>query len=156
LLYLTVQCREDGDEEDEDMEWDGIEEIVDKGKEKDEEYEDEEQLATVTVVEDFDPHTIIHGAPLTLPPPPPVSHQVIDATKRPPRPARATQSDVTRKKKSGKARTVHYQTKSARKAEKGKQRARRTEKAERAGGNGSARNRIRSANKGAHVKGRRN
>ena len=38
---------------------------TDKGKRKarelEEEYEDEEQVATVTVVEDFDPETLIYG-----------------------------------------------------------------------------------------------
>ena len=76
-----------------------------------EEYEGEEQLATVTVVQDFDLSTLLHG-------PAPTS-----------RPAK---EEVVTRRKTGKARPVRYETKAARLAERRKQRARRTEKAERA------------------------
>lgn len=80
-------------------------------EEMEEEYEGEEQLATVTVVQDFDLSTLLHG-------PAPTS-----------RPAK---EEVVTRRKTGKARPVRYETKAARLAERRKQRARRTEKAERA------------------------
>lgn len=102
-----------------------------KEKEKAEEYEDEEHLATVTVVEDFDPHTIIHGPPRTTAPhlktPPP---DLQTPTKRGGR-------DIVKAKASNKAKKIRYETKAARKAQKDKQQARRTEKAQRAGGKNS-------------------
>lgn len=90
-----------------------------------EEYEDEDMLATVTVVEDFDPDTFIHGPRLKSDPtssassaPPPVpSKQKSERPKRKPKPKK-----------------VRYETKDDRKVERTKQRARRTEKAELAGG----------------------
>lgn len=126
----------DGYIEDDEDPWDGI-----NGDDnaRDDEYEDEEQLATVTVVEDFDPDTIIHGPekpePSTVPRPstgtsttganstselPPSSRRI----------AKKSQPKVREKK-------IRYETKDARKREQTKQRARRTEKAERAGGKAS-------------------
>ncbi|KAG9316704.1 nucleolar protein 12-domain-containing protein [Chiua virens] len=82
-----------------------------------EEYEGEEQLATVTVVQDFDLAGLSDG-PL-----------------RRGGPAREgkekTQATVARTR--GRTSTVKYETKAARRAEQRKQRVRRTEKAERAG-----------------------
>lgn len=106
---------------DADEEWTGI--SPSKGKQTEEEYQDEEVLATVTVVEDFDPDSIIHG------PPPSTSHLIQSP---------ATTPQVTRdratSKKPLKTKKIKYETKAERNAEKTKQRARRTEKAELAGG----------------------
>jgi ribosomal RNA-processing protein 17 len=102
------------------------------------EYSDEEQLATVTVVEDFDPSAILHFStttpdaeqqqqqqrplltpPLSRPRPPSLSRE------------KASRNDGGLVAKNVK---VRYETKAARKATRATQRARRTEKAERAGG----------------------
>lgn len=90
-----------------------------------EEYEDEDMLATVTVVEDFDPDTFIHGPRLKSAPAPsttPAPHTL---------PGRVNSE---RLKKKVRPKKVRYETKDARKVERTKQRARRTEKAELAGG----------------------
>jgi len=60
-LALTHIRGDNVDEEDE--EWTGISDSPENGKgvQKEEEYEDEEMLATVTVVEDFDPDSFILG-----------------------------------------------------------------------------------------------
>ena len=83
-----------------------------------EEYEGEEQLATVTVVQDFDLSTELHG----------------------PAPTRELAREVGKeagggeeKRKRRRTAKVKYETKAVRQAERRKQRARRTEKAERAG-----------------------
>lgn len=111
---------------DNDDEWAGLSA---KENERDEEYEDEEMLATVTVVEDFDPDTIVHG--------PPRSDRPAIASDRlePPKskPSRQLQSNTGSSKKS-RPRKIPYETSDARKKERTKQRARRTEKAGLAGG----------------------
>lgn len=110
-----------------DDEWSGI--SLDKGKQKEEEYEDEEILATVTVVEDFDPDTIIHGptpAALAVP-----SQPSTTKTKM------ARKRDLETSKKKFKEKKVRYQTKGDRNIERTKQRKRRSEKAELAGGKAS-------------------
>lgn len=108
-----------------DEDWTGISSEA-KGKQKEDEYEDEEVLATVTVVEDFDPDSIIHG------PPPSTPHQSQPAeestTTQVPRDLKVTAKKPSKRKK------VKYQTKAERRVEHEKQRARRTEKAELAGG----------------------
>ncbi|KAF8070548.1 nucleolar protein 12-domain-containing protein [Lyophyllum atratum] len=113
--------------------WTGIS-SEQKGKRKEEEYEDEEITATVTVVEDFDPDSFIHGPRIPT-----------DSEKRQPS-AIATQTatinpstsrDNALPKKKMKAKKIRYQTKEERKVERTKQRARRTEKAELAGGKAS-------------------
>ncbi|EKM81050.1 hypothetical protein AGABI1DRAFT_105883 [Agaricus bisporus var. burnettii JB137-S8] len=110
-----------GSHNEEEEEWPGITPTT--SKQRDEEYEDEEVLATVTVVEDFDPDTILHGPPRpTSPtskavPPPPI-----------PKPAPP---------KKPKAQKIRYQTKGARTADRRKQLVRKNEKAERAGGKAS-------------------
>ena len=122
------------DAESDDEEWNGFASAPpnDDGLEQ---YSDEEQLATVTIVEDFDPSTLIHGpAPsdlqaesLSLPPPPPP----------PPRKGGERVRDVesrSKRKNTTTTKKVRYETKAARKAAQMKQRARRTEKAELAGG----------------------
>jgi ribosomal RNA-processing protein 17 len=96
------------------------------------EYSDEEQLATVTVVEDFDPSLILHYSATTpdappLPPPPPPSARSLSSREK----ASASRNDDGLAAKNSK---VRYETKAARKATRATQRARRTEKAERAGG----------------------
>ena len=129
-----------------------------KGKQKQEAFEDEEQLATVTVVEEFDPDSLLHDTHL------PQSHQRLEEnsshsasihsppTHRSSHPAPRTASSrelrqpssshghdrahtasstVTKKTKS---KNFSYETKAARKAEKHKQKRRKLEKAERAGG----------------------
>ncbi|KAF5322412.1 hypothetical protein D9619_001873 [Psilocybe cf. subviscida] len=120
--------------ENDDESWDGIK---DDDNARDDEYEDEEQLATVTVVEDFDPDTIIHGPekpePSTAPRPGFSTAKATPPPELPPssrRIAKKSQPKVREKK-------IRYETKDARKREQTKQRARRTEKAERAGGKAS-------------------
>lgn len=104
-----------------DEEWTGI--SPSKGKQTEEEYQDEEVLATVTVVEDFDPDSIIHG------PPPSTSHPIQSPATTP-----QVTHDKATSKKPPKTKKIKYETKAERNAEKTKQRARRTEKAELAGG----------------------
>lgn len=123
----TRGCAGNGD----DGVWAGISGTSDeKGKQKEEEYEDEEILATVTVVEDFDPDSFIHGPRIKTDP---ATRQPLPMEIKPPtKPSR----DATLKKKS-KSKKIRYETKDARKLERTKQRARRTEKAELAGGKAS-------------------
>jgi ribosomal RNA-processing protein 17 len=84
-------------------------------------------LATVTVVEDFDPDTIIHG-PLKVDSRP-------DHLEIKPKPSRQPQSNtVPTSRKKPRQKKIPYETSDARKKERTKQRARRTEKAELAGG----------------------
>ena len=96
-------------------------------------YSDEEQLATVTVVEDFDPSTLLHGAAASEEqrerafPPPPRRGRVEGGNEL----GSATSKG---KKKDGAGKKVRYETKAARRATRATQHARRTEKAERAGG----------------------
>lgn len=93
---------------------------------QEEEYENEEQLATVTVVEDFDLQALIQEPPR----PPQHPSEDIDRIKHT-TPSR--QNDDTGRQKRPKVRKIHYETKSARNAERKKQRARQKEKADRAG-----------------------
>lgn len=100
-----------------------------------EEYEGEEQLATVTVVEDFDPTSL---------------HEPLQNS-RGHKPEFASSPSAPREKgkeksqlhntvvktKPAKNRKPKYQTKAARAADRAKQRARHKEKAERAGGKAS-------------------
>ncbi|KAF5380377.1 hypothetical protein D9615_004506 [Tricholomella constricta] len=120
-------------EDDAEDEWTGLSSEA-KGKQKDEEYEDEEITATVTVVEDFDPDTFIHGPHITNDSAkhqsPPVDTQTSTMKSR-------TPHDKTVLKKKVKTKKIRYQTKGDRMVERTKQRARRTEKAELAGGKAS-------------------
>ena len=118
---------------DDEEEWIGIQ---GSSSTKEQEYEDEEVLATVTVVEDFDLDTLIHGPstptePSTIPA---VStskpHPVIPKTR------------PTSVKKKVREKKIRYETKDARKVERTKQRVRRKEKAELAGGKGSRKARL--------------
>lgn len=115
----------------------------------------------MTVVEDFDPDTIIHGPP-RIPFPPAAEDDIVarysrlsaDAKSRsaiPPMTVERTNARETTSR-SGKSapvtkiktrlkmsKKVKYQTKAERSIEKKKQRVRRSEKAERAGGKASRR-----------------
>ena len=117
--------------------WTGIAAAADI--EREHEYSDEEQLATVTVVEDFDPSVLRHYStnpdaeqrqrqqrPLLTPQPLPPPPRSLSREK-------ASRSDGGSVAKNLNVK-VRYETKAARKATRATQRARRTEKAERAGG----------------------
>lgn len=101
-----------------------------------EEYENEEQVATVTVVEDFDMDALIHPEPSPEHPNPGSSNQ--DQATRPDHRAKKPKSTIhtsqTFKKKAASAKNIAYETKAARLAERKKQRVRKLEKAARAGG----------------------
>jgi ribosomal RNA-processing protein 17 len=101
------------------------------------EYEGDEQLATVTVVEDFDPDALLHGPPTTgsahTDPLDTPSHTLLKS-KGKERAHNDRSKPKSKAKKNGKTKSIRYQTKAERLAERSKQRARRTEKAERAGG----------------------
>lgn len=115
-----------------DEEWGGTSKSkADKGKGKEEEYEDEEQLATVTVVEDFDPATLMDGPPPTEEEAP-IQNPPAAINPKSKRPEKT--STMTKKPR---AKKVRYETKAARTAETKKQRNRKMEKAERAGGKAS-------------------
>jgi len=104
-----------------------------------EEYENEEQVATVTVVEDFDMDALIHAEP-------PSEHPILgsssnrDQASHPEHRAKKSKSTTTNiasgtsKKGATSAKKIKYETKAARLAEKKKQHARKLEKAARAGG----------------------
>ncbi|EJU01957.1 hypothetical protein DACRYDRAFT_29625, partial [Dacryopinax primogenitus] len=93
------------------------------GREEEEEYEGEEQFATVTVVEDFDPSVEMHGLVSSTVPKDAVDEE--DA-----RPAPKVQP--LEKKKTAmakpKERKFRYETKAARRSAKDKERSRRREK----------------------------
>jgi ribosomal RNA-processing protein 17 len=111
----------------EDDEWDGVGTST-GGREQDEEYEGEQVVATVTVVEDFDPTTITTGP---VPPPRPSlrENKVVDSTTTP-----LTKPNIPKARKpKPRAKKVSYQTKDARKHERSKQHARKLEKAALAG-----------------------
>ncbi|KIM69191.1 hypothetical protein SCLCIDRAFT_1208616 [Scleroderma citrinum Foug A] len=99
-----------------------------------EEYEGEEQLATVTVVEDFDPASLLHG---------PLQNSRGHSSDLASSPSasrvkeRIQHETVVIQRKSTKNRKPKYQTKATRAAERAKQKARHTAKAERAGGKAS-------------------
>jgi ribosomal RNA-processing protein 17 len=123
------------DEDDSNHEWSGIETDA-TPREQEAEYSDEEHLATVTVVEDFDLGSLMYGPERTVAPGVNTeSPEPVDATKAAKR--TATSIPVAKKastKASANAKKFKYQTAAARKADKRKQRARHAEKAERAGG----------------------
>ena len=114
--------------------------IMPPGMVLDEEYEDEEQLAIVTVVEEFNPDSLIHGSPTH---PHDDKGDFVEATPngKPQSASTSTRKDIKTKIKtsSSKSKDVKYQTSAARKAERQKQRKRKLEKAERAGGKTSRR-----------------
>ena len=106
-------------------------------KDREEEYEDEEQLATVTIVEDFDPTELIHGPPPELQPGQPLTPKSILSETN----LKRTSSTLSTKNLSNKrtSKKIHYETKAARSAEKKKQRNRKLEKAAHARGRGNGR-----------------
>ena len=125
-----------------DEEWGGLGFGGDEDERADpieEEYEDEEQLATVTVVEDFDPAELLHG--------PSRPHEdandgedaemedVPSVAPKQDKP-KVVEAKKTKTKAATKAKDVKYQTNAARKVERAKQVRRKKEKAERAGGKG--------------------
>ncbi|KAG5648532.1 hypothetical protein DXG03_003143 [Asterophora parasitica] len=120
--------------DDAEDEWSGISSEA-KGKQKEEEFEDEEITATVTVVEDFDPDTFIHGPRITNDSR--IKHQPPPADPGLPPQSSSTARDKPAPKKKTATKKVRYQTKGERMVERTKQRARRTEKAELAGGKAS-------------------
>ena len=120
--------------DDEDDEWRGAGSSTKENNEHDDEYEDEETHATVTIIEDFDPDTIIHGEPRTdtlvtpsSPTSQPEARQPQTLTSK-----KALHGSTTKVKP--KEKKIRYETKDARRREQKKQRARRKEKAELAGG----------------------
>ena len=130
------------DTKSDDEEWHGIASAPsnEAGLEQEAAYSDEEQLATVTIVEDFDPSTLIHGPASSDPQAessPSPSRRVsqnggertrdVGGGKGTSKRKNATTTTTTKKK-------VRYETKAARRATQAKQRARRMEKAELAGG----------------------
>ncbi|KAH9952968.1 nucleolar protein 12-domain-containing protein [Russula dissimulans] len=137
-----------------DEEWTGIsraglssEEREAERHEREYEYSDEERLATVTVVEDFDPSLHPPGTPAPAsssslseehgagdPPPPRGGEGRWEGRKR-----RVDEGSTAKKV------TVRYETKAARRATRATQRARRTEKAERAGGKAARKNKNKKA-----------
>ncbi|KAF5393469.1 hypothetical protein D9757_000679 [Collybiopsis confluens] len=108
-------------------EWHGV---IDNQPEE-EQYEDEDVLATVAIVEDFDPDTLLHG-----PSRPAVSNLEPAEEKKQKKQKKTIESEPSKRTKPKK---IKYQTKAARKSERVKQHARRTEKAELAGGRASRR-----------------
>ena len=141
---LTSGCENAAVELDPDgEEWTGIdpERDADAAERHEYEYSDEEQLATVTVVEDFDPSALLHGVAAS-------EEQHERASPSPPHPPRPPPrgkaegenerwSAASKGKKKGAAKKVRYETQAARRAARAKQHARMTEKAERAGGKAS-------------------
>ncbi|KAH9944678.1 nucleolar protein 12-domain-containing protein [Amylocystis lapponica] len=148
-------------EEDTEAEWLGISgagpSTRDAEPEREEEYEYDEEVATVTVVEDFDPDTLIHGSngPRRSPQADASSISnlgpsslrdtgVATSHKHPdggPKVRFKQERDVMFKSKvNAKAKNIKYQTNAARKVDRMKQRLRKTEKAERAGGKASRKN----------------
>lgn len=120
----------DGDEESDD-EWKGV--GSSSGIDKDAEYEGEELVATVTVVEDFDPST------LTTAEPAPARHETPEELSQPnrsskPPPSHAKAPPRKQSKPKARPKKIRYETKAADKHRKDKQHARKREKAALAGG----------------------
>ena len=130
-LALTHIRGDNVDEEDE--EWTGISDSPENGKgvQKEEEYEDEEMLATVTVVEDFDPDSFIHGPRIKTDPALSSSSTNYPST--------AVKPKRDKSRNEAKAKKARYETKDARKVERTEQRTRRAEKAELARGKAARR-----------------
>jgi ribosomal RNA-processing protein 17 len=99
-------------------------------------------MATVTIVEDFDPSSLIYGPAKTIPP---QSNDAFDENPQPnrrPSAPRIKTKDKSKLKVSKKAKDIKYQTAAARKSDKRKQLKRHTEKAERAGGKQSRKSHV--------------
>ena len=142
LIWVVKKTTTDVESDEES--WTGIASTAaDLEREREHEYSDEEQLATVTVVEDFDPSAPLYHAAADDAEPP--------AEQRPlpsqPPPSHSSRGKAAPSRKDGgAAKKVRYETKAARRATRATQRARRTEKAERAGGK-AARKRVGGKNK---------
>ncbi|PFH50918.1 hypothetical protein AMATHDRAFT_60242 [Amanita thiersii Skay4041] len=112
-----------GEHEDED-EWRGIDEPDIKGCEKDVEYEGEEQLATVTVVEEFDISSLRPDISKRQSETPGDGSYANDKLES------SSKGGTTRREKSAvKPKKIRYETKAARKHEERKQHARSKERA---------------------------
>jgi len=101
-----------------------------------EEYENEEQVATVTVVEEFDMDTLIHAEPPSEHPDSgsPSNQNQARHPKHRAEKLKPITTPGTSKKKATSAKKIKYETKAGRLAEKKKQQTRKLEKAARAGG----------------------
>ena len=99
-----------------------------------EEYENEEQVATVTVVEDFDMDALIHPEPSSEHPGPSSNRDRGGRLERRTARPKTTNAPRTLKNKGTSAKKTKYGTKAARLAERKKQRTRKLERAARAGG----------------------
>ena len=97
------------------------------------EFEDEEQLAVVTVVEDFTTESLMDPAPQPTATGSPAASRLSSSKDSKVR-AKEGLKVTSKPKLKAKTSRFHYETKAGRNAERTKQRARRTEKAERAGG----------------------
>jgi len=148
---------EGGDEDEGEEEWAGFGE-----REREAEYEDERQLATVTVVEDFDPTALIYEDPAKN-----VGGDEAEGDVRPVREKGRDKGKGRQERRvnaggvpaqegdrgegGGAARNVRerpkkvkYGTRAGRKAERTKQRTRKHEKAERAGRSTKARHKVKA------------
>ena len=124
-----------------DEEWGGLgsrEDAEGRADPIEEEYEDEEQLATVTVVEDFDPEELLRPGRPHEDANDDEDAEMEDAPSVAPKrdEPKVVESKKTKTKAAAKAKDVKYQTNAARKVERAKQIRRKKEKAERAGGKG--------------------
>ncbi len=122
----------------EEQEWQGI--TVHGDAVRDEEYENEELLATVTVVEDFDLNANFL-APL---------HSKSSGTFESPTESTTSPQKPSRTKQPPKLKKDQYENKHTRQREQTKQRAGRTKKAELAGGRASRANKSSNKAKGRH------
>ncbi|KAF8894952.1 nucleolar protein 12-domain-containing protein [Gymnopilus junonius] len=120
-------------DDDDDDEWQGVGSVNQDNNKHDDEYENEETHATVTIIEDFDPDTIIHGSPKPDTPNMSLPTSRPEAKPIPTWASKKTLHGSTTRVKA-KEKKIRYETKDARRREQIKQRARRTEKAELAGG----------------------
>ncbi|KAJ3513789.1 hypothetical protein NMY22_g14938 [Coprinellus aureogranulatus] len=118
----------DGSDDEFGGEWQGV--GTSSGIEKDAEYEGEEVVATVTVVEDFDPSTLTTGDPA------PSRPETSEEPSYPP-PSHAKTPLKKQSKPKVRQKKIRYETKAADKHRKDKQHARKREKAALAGGKAS-------------------
>lgn len=150
---LLPDVNEGSDDDDSEEEFTGFS-SAEKGKAKaTQEYEDEEQLATVTVVEEFDPDSLKHMPSTSRRSSSDLEggNDAQDRTSSDPRKsrsklyrgaedrpasssARLDNTASAKKKSKVKPKKIAYESKAARKATRVKQRARKAEKAELAGG----------------------
>ncbi|KAF5317218.1 hypothetical protein D9611_003988 [Ephemerocybe angulata] len=124
-----------GDSDGSEDEWQGI--GTSSGKDQDAEYEDEEVVATVTVVEDFDPSTLTTAEPLPAQRTSEEPSQPNSSSKPPPSHEKRGQAPKKLHKPKVREKKIRYETKAARKHQHEKQRSRQHQKAELAGGKAS-------------------